>query len=223
MNARTSRFTLLLLAGLAVLATGCSAATTGTVTATPTSGASGPAPAISATAPATSGTAQATSAGQDSPLPSSPGTGSPAGATACTPAQLRLLPLGGGLVSGGTDIYYVYFKNTGSTACTLGGYPAVTAVTGPDGSASQVGPAAAQSAAYPAATQLLRPGQLTRATLSFATGNLTSSQCHPVQALFLKIVPPGATTADYAGIDEKVCSTDLPIMTITAVYPNPAS
>jgi hypothetical protein len=202
MNAPTSRFILVLLAGgVAVLATACSAVGRGTATA-PAGASSGPVP--------------VTSAGHASP------TASPApGGGACTAAHLALRPLGGGLVSGGADVYYIYFTNTGKTACTLRGYPAVAAVTGPDGSASQIGPAATQSAASPATPQLLQPGHTTQATLRFVkTGAFTSSQCHRVPVLFLKIVPPGTTTARYAGIDEQACAgATLPTMTITTVAP----
>ena len=95
-------------------------------------------------------------------------------------------------------------------------------MTGPDGTASQVGSAATQSATYPAATQLLQPGQITQATLRFAkTGNFASPQCDPKRVLFLKISPPGSTIADYAGgLYEQVCSAAaLPTMTVTTVHP----
>jgi hypothetical protein len=215
-NASISRFSPVLLAGLAVLAAACSATgstsggSTVTVTAAPHSGG------------ATSGPAPATSPGQASPVPASPAPGKPNGAPRCATTQLTLR-IGGGLVSGGADIYYIYFKNTGGTVCMLRGYPGVSAVTGPGDSASQIGADAKRTATWPMASQLLKPGHSAQATLRFAkAGNFVSPQCHRVNVLFLKIFPPGAATAAYAGIDEQACAqTTLPTMTITTIIPDP--
>jgi hypothetical protein len=214
-NAPISRFTPVLLAGLAVLAAACSAtgSTSGgtvTVAAAPHSGG------------ATSGLAPATSPGQASPVPTSPAPGEPNGAPLCATTQLTLR-IGGGVVSGGADIYYIYFKNTGGTVCMLRGYPGVSAVTGPGDSASQIGADAKRTATWPMASQLLKPGLSAQATLRFAkAGNFVSPQCRHVNVLFLKIFPPGAATAAYAGIDEQVCAqTTLATMTITTVIPDP--
>ena len=69
---------------------------------------------------------------------------------------------------------------------------------------------------------MLKPGQSAQATLQFTkTGNFVSPQCHHLNALFLKIFPPGGTTAADAGIDEQACAeTTLPTMTITTVIPD---
>jgi hypothetical protein len=95
-------------------------------------------------------------------------------------------------------------------------------VTGPTESASQIGAGAERTATSPVASQLLKPGRSAQATLQFArAGNYVSPQCHHVNVLYLKIFPPGDTTATYAGIDEKVCAeTTLPTMTITTVAPD---
>jgi hypothetical protein len=196
-NASISRFTPVLLAGLAVLATACSA--TGSA----------------------SGTVTATATATD-PVTVSPAPAKPNGAPLCATTQLTLR-IGGGLVNDGADIYYIYFKNTGATACTLRGYPGVSAVTGPDGSASQIGSDAKRTPTSSVATQLLKPGRSVQATLRFArTGNFVAPQCQHVNVMFLKIFPPGGTTAAYAGIEEQVCAeTTLPTMTITTVTPDP--
>ena len=197
MNASISRFIPVLLAGLAVLATACSAAGSA------------------------SGTATVTATASD-PVTVSPAPAKPNGAPLCATAQLTLR-IGGGLVSDGADIYYIYFKNTAAAACTLRGYPGVSAVTGPDDSASQIGSDAKRASTSPVASQLLKPGRSVQATLRFArTGNFVLPQCQHVNVLFLKIFPPGGATAAYAGIDEQVCAeTTLPTMTITTVIPDP--
>jgi hypothetical protein len=214
-----SRFTIFLLGGLATLTTGCSATTTATtattsatVTVTTTPPASG-ASSTPASAPST-----AISARPASSAPSGPGS-----APACTTAQLALR-IGGGLVSGGTDIYFIYFTNASGKTCALRGYPVVSAVTGPDNTAQQVGDGAQPVATPPATTQVLQPGAKAQATLRFAhTGNFTAPQCHHVNVLYLSIFPPGQDTAAYAGIDEQTCDqTTLPTMTITTIGPDHA-
>jgi hypothetical protein len=222
MNAPISRFTPVLLAGLAVLVAACSATGTGTGTAAPRGASSGPPQATSPgqASPGQSSPVQA-SPGQASSLPASATPGNPDAAPLCATTQLTLR-IGGGLVSGGADIYYIYFKNTGATACTLRGYPGISAVTGPSDSASQIGSDAKRTATSPVASQLLKPGQSVQATLQFArAGNYVSPQCQHVNVTFLKIFPPGNTTAAYAGLDEQICAeTTLPTMTIAAVIPD---
>ena len=175
------------------------------MTTTPLAGGTSSTP---ASAPATT-----TSARPASSAPNGPGS-----APACTTAQLTLR-IGGGLVSGGTDTYFIYFTNASGKTCALRGYPVVTAVTGPDKTAQQVGDGAQPVAAPPATIQVLRPGAKAQATLRFAhTGNFTAPQCHHVSALYLSIFPPGQDTAAYAGIDEQICDqTTLPTMTITPI------
>ena len=83
-----------------------------------------------------------------------------------------------------------------------------------------IGPGARRAATWPAHLQLVTPGRTAQATLRFArTGNFAAPQCHHVSVLFLKIVPPGDTTAAYAGgIDDQICAQPtLPTMTIATV------
>jgi hypothetical protein len=217
MNAFISRFTPLLLAGLAVLVAACSATGSasggGTVTATPPRSGTG--------VGASSGSASATSTAQASPAPASapPGDAAPT----CATTQLSLF-IGGGLVRGGASIYYIYFTNKGGTACTLRGYPGISAVTAPNEGGSQIGSDAKQVATSPIATLLLKPGQVAQATLRFAkTGNYLSPQCQHVHVMFLKIFPPGDTTPFYGGgLYDQVCAeTTLPTMTTTTVFADP--
>jgi hypothetical protein len=208
------RFTVFLLGGLAALTAGCSAtSTTSTATVTVTTTPAGGASSTPASPPATT-----TSVRPASSAPSGPGS-----APACTTAQLTLR-VGGGLVSGGTDTYFIYFTNASGKTCALRGYPVVTAVTGPDNTAKQVGDGAQSVAAPPATAQVLQPGAKAQATLRFAhTGNFTAPQCHHVNVLYLSIFPPGQDTAAYVGSDEQICDqTTLPTMTITTIGPDRA-
>lgn len=200
MTASVSRFTPILLAGLVVLSTACSVSSSASV--------SSPIP--------------VTSPAQASVTPTPAASGGAAGAPSCATTQLTMR-LGGGLVNGGGDIYYLYFVNAGRAECVLRGYPGVSAVTGPGGTASQIGAAAQRAAASPPAAQLLQPGKSAEATLVVTrTGNYLSAQCHHARLQFLKVFPPGDTTALYVGgIDDQVCAeTALPTMTITTVKPD---
>jgi Protein of unknown function (DUF4232) len=224
MSASVSRFTPILLAGLVVLLAACSASgsTSGSVTVASSSGGTS-----SASAPVTSSTSvsspiPATSPAQASVTPTSTASSGTASAPSCATTQLTLR-LGGGLVKGGDDIYYLYFVNSGGAACVLRGYPSVSAVTGPSGTGRQIGAAAQRAATSPAAAQLLQPGNSAEATLIFArTGNYVSALCRHAKVQFVRVVPPGDTTALYEGeIYDQVCAeTTLPTMTITTVKPD---
>lgn len=212
MKTSIPRFTIFLLGGLAALTAGCSATTSATVTVT-TAPPAGGASSTPASVPATTSSAR----------PASSAPNGPGSAPACTTAQLTLRT-GGGLVSGGTDIYFIYFTNASGKTCALRGYPVISAVTGPDNTAQQVGDGAQPVATPPATTQVLRPGAKAQATLRFAhTGNFTAPQCHHVNVLYLSIFPPGQDTSAYVGIDEQICDqTTLPTMTITTIGPDHA-
>jgi hypothetical protein len=190
----------LLSAGL--LAAGCaassstsagSAGTTGTGTASsssPAAGASSAAASSGATGSAASATASAASS-------SGSGSGSVAGgAPACTSAHLAV-SLGGGAGAGMSQNHVgLQLRNTGSTTCTLYGYPGVSWVRGDQG--TQTGAAAVRQA-DPSGTEkvvTLAPGQLASAPLDIVDAAvIPPSQCKPVAVRGLRIYPPGQTAA----------------------------
>ncbi len=225
MKTSIPRFTIFLLGGLAILTAGCSTTTTSSTSTTVTTSATSTIATVTTSPPAggASSTPAPAPATTTSARPASSAPSGPGSAPACTTAQLTLR-IGGGLVSGGTHVYFIYFTNASGKTCALRGYPVVTAVTGPVNTAQQVGDGAQPVATPPATTQVLRPGAKAQATLRIShTGNFAAPQCHRMNVLYLSIFPPGQDTAAYAGIDEQICDqTTLPTMTITTIGPDQA-
>jgi Protein of unknown function (DUF4232) len=184
----------LLSAGL--LAAGCAASST-------TSGASGTTGA-SASASSSSG-ASSTGAGTgSSPTSSSTTAGTStsgttttsSGAPACTSADLQA-SLGGGAGAGMSQNHTgLQLRNTGSSACTLYGYPGVSWVRGASG--IQTGAAAVRQA-DPDGTETtvtLAPGALASAPLDIVDAAvIPPSECKPVAVRGLRIYPPGQQAA----------------------------
>ena len=114
------------------------------------------------------------------------------GATgACTTSALKVW-LGPANGAAGTMFYPLTFVNTSKLGCTLRGYPGVTAVTG---NGNQIGSPASQIPASSKAVTLL-PGKAQSALVGIVeTGNFSPSQCAPVTAAGLKVVPPDQSKA----------------------------
>jgi hypothetical protein len=189
----------LLSAGL--LAAGCAASST-------TSGASGAAAGstgASASASASSGASSTGAAGTGaSPTGSSTASGSgtsgtttaSSGTPACTSADLQV-SLGGGAGAGMSQNHTgLQLRNTGSSACTLYGYPGVSWVRGASG--IQTGAAAVRQA-DPSGTETtvtLAPGALASAPLDIVDAAvIPPSECKPVAVRGLRIYPPGQKAA----------------------------
>ena len=188
----------LLSAGL--LAAGCAASST-------TSGASGAAAGstgATASASASSGASSTGAAGTGaSPTGSSTAPGSGTSGTtassstpACTSADLQV-SLGGGAGAGMSQNHTgLQLRNTGSSACTLYGYPGVSWVRGASG--IQTGAAAVRQA-DPSGTETtvtLAPGALASAPLDIVDAAvIPPSECKPVAVRGLRIYPPGQKAA----------------------------
>jgi Protein of unknown function (DUF4232) len=188
----------LLSAGL--LAVGCAASST-------TSGASGAAAGstgATASASASSGASSTGAAGTGaSPTGSSTAPGSGTSGTtassstpACTSADLQV-SLGGGAGAGMSQKHTgLQLRNTGSSACTLYGYPGVSWVRGASG--IQTGAAAVRQA-DPSGTETtvtLAPGALASAPLDIVDAAvIPPSECKPVAVRGLRIYPPGQKAA----------------------------
>jgi hypothetical protein len=107
--------------------------------------------------------------------------------SACATSALKV-SLGQANGAAGTVFYPLNFANTSKVACTLRGYPGVSAVTS---SGKQIGSRASQiSSSYKTVT--LQPGKTQSAVIGIVeTGNFDPSQCAPVTAAGLKVSPPG--------------------------------
>jgi uncharacterized protein DUF4232 len=184
----------LLSAGL--LAAGC-AASSSTSSAPAAAGGGSSASSPSAAAGVSSG---ASSAGaSSSAVASAAASGTVAvsgGAPACTSADLQA-SLGGGAGAGMSQNHTgLQLRNTGSSACTLYGYPGVSWVRGAQG--LQTGAAAVRQP-DPGGSEgvvTLAPGALASAPLDIVDAAvIPPSECKPVPVRGLRIYPPGQKAA----------------------------
>jgi hypothetical protein len=122
---------------------------------------------------------------------SAPTTTTTAGVPPCTSAKLSVA-VGQSQGAAGSLIVPLVFTNTGSTTCSLQGYPGVSMV-GANG--AQLGAAAARTGqATPLVT--LPPGQNTMAI--FRQANPGILNCTPVSATGFRVYPPNQTAALFA-------------------------
>lgn len=140
-------------------------------------------------------TAAAASAG------ASPRSAVAASAPRCTTAHLEIwlgLGLGGG--TAGSTYYPLEFSNVGHTACTLNGFPGVSAVGSGGG---QLGPAASRNGQHHG-TGALGPGATAHAILRIVDAGAVCSS--PVTASSLKVFPPGATRSESIPFSFSACA-----------------
>jgi Domain of unknown function (DUF4232) len=97
------------------------------------------------------------------------------------------------------------FTNTGSTSCTLYGYPGVSLGTGMP--FSQVGAAATRSTTAAPTVVTVAPGQTANALLRVAQAlNYPQATCSPTATTYLRIYPPNQTTAIYLAFKTTGCT-----------------
>lgn len=119
------------------------------------------------------------------------------GAGECATANLRgsTQPGNGGGTAGSTYVY-VRLTNTGSTTCTIQGWPGVSIVGG--GNGTQIGQAAAFDRTSPHSTVSLATNATALALLRIVeAGNYDASQCVPTKGDGLRIYPPGQKASLY--------------------------
>jgi len=163
---------------MGVLAAGCSSSSSPKKSAAPTSTTIHP----SAT---TSSSTTSTTASPSTTTFTVPGGGS------CTSAHLSVA-IGQSQGAAGTFYYPLVFTNTGSTGCTLQGYPGVSLV-GSNG--NQIGSPATRTTSSPVLVSLA-PRSTTTATISLSDAlNVCSN---PVTPNGFRVYPPNQTAALYA-------------------------
>jgi hypothetical protein len=201
-----------------VLAAGCAASSSST-TAAGGSPAGASSSSASASGAASSG---ATSAGAGAPSASATAAAA-SGTPACTSADLKV-SLGGGAGAGMSQNHIgLQLRNTGSSPCTLYGYPGVSWVAGADG--HQVGAAAqrqSNNSGNAEQTITLAPDALASAPLDIVDAAvIPPAECKPVPVLGLRVYPPGEKAALFlplatgsGGYGECSLSTKVPTLTI---------
>jgi hypothetical protein len=127
-------------------------------------------------------------------LATSAASAAPASVRACLTANLSVwVNLSAGSVAAGTTSWPLDFTNTGSRACTLYGYPGVSATNANGGQLGWL--------------QVL---------------NFTPSGCKPGTASLLKVYPPGQRSAAETFFSMQVCRSTKPLyqyLWVAAVQP----
>jgi len=121
----------------------------------------------------------------------------------------------------GTTYYALEFTNISGKACTLYGYPGVSAV---NGSHKQLGDAAARNSRFAKRTVTIPAGGTAHADLGWSDAAVyTTPGCKRVAAAEIKVYPPNQKGARYGFFDLQVCSatTHNPYLQITVVRPGP--
>jgi Protein of unknown function (DUF4232) len=109
------------------------------------------------------------------------------------------------------SIYYpLQFTNLSRHACTMRGFPGVSAV---DRNGHQLGSPAGWDHTRPVRTVVLAPGATAHATLRYGDVTVaTAPRCHPVSSMFeLRVYPPGQRQATYAAFSMEACSHPGPV------------
>jgi hypothetical protein len=136
----------------------------------------------------------------------------PAAAPACSTANLSVwVDVSQGSGAAGTISYPLDFTNTGSRACTLDGYPGVSATNANGG---QIGRAAGWNPLYKAKTVTIPAGGSAHAYLFWVeVGNFTASGCKPTTASLLKVYLPNRTSAALGFFSLQGCRSTKPLYT----------
>lgn len=145
----------------------------------------------------------------------------PAAAPGCSTGNLAVwVDVSQGSAAAGTIYYPLDFTNTGNRACTLFGYPGVSALNGHLG---QIGRAAGRDPRYKARTVTIPAGGSAHAILSWVEiGNFTPSQCKPATASFLRVYPPNRKASALGFFSLQGCRATKPLFTylyVTTVQP----
>jgi Protein of unknown function (DUF4232) len=131
-----------------------------------------------------------------------------AGGSRCrTPGLVVWLDTNGNSAAGST-YYKLKLTNLSGHACTLFGYPGVSAV---NLRGAQLGSAASRDTARTPHTVRLGIGATAVATLRIvSTGNFPSSSCHPTRAAGLRVYPPNATASKIVPFPFRACARSGP-------------
>jgi hypothetical protein len=146
----------------------------------------------------------------------------PAAVAACTTGNLAVwVDLSQASAAAGTDSYPLDFTNTGSHACTLFGYPGVSALYG--NNEKQLGRAADRNPLAKPKTVTIPAGGTAHAYLFWADVlNFTPSQCRPATASLLRVYPPNRKSAAVTFFSLQGCQNTKPLfqyLFVSAVQP----
>lgn len=185
-------------------------------TATPDAPAVTTTPTAATTAAAATKTTSTTST-DGSGSGSGSGGGNGGGPSTCQTRQLAG-SIGSTQGAAGSEIVSLVFRNTGSTPCTLTGYPGVSFGAGKP--VAQLGQPAARDPQTAAKIVTLIPGAHAFALLQVGdAGNWPASTCDPAPTTYLRVYPPNDSTLLYIPYTSAGCLGDVVTLHVQAVQP----
>lgn len=134
----------------------------------------------------------------------------------CQTANLVIwLPNGMGNGAAGSVFYKLRLTNLGGKACTVGGFPAVSAV---NLKGSPIGKPASHEGKKGGAVKLA-PGASASFQLRIVqAGNFSPSDCHPVMAAGLRVAPPGGGGAQVVPFPFETCAKPIqPVLSVGTI------
>ena len=136
----------------------------------------------------------------------------------CTTSNLRVWVGVPGDGSAGAVHFQLELSNISARACTLLGYPGVSAAAARGG---QLGRAASRDASHPVTEVVLGPGGTAHVELGVTdVGVFSRSACHPVTAGALKVFPPNDFTAARFPFSFRACARRGPVyLHVSSVIP----
>lgn len=216
---QSSKGTVIMLGAVGILAmgalAGCASGGSDTATATATATKTVTATPTPSTSPAPS-TSSSTGGGGGS----SSGGSSAGGSGQCAAGDLAasIQPGSGG--AAGSVVVHLALQNTGSTSCTLQGWPGVSFVGG--GNGTQIGAAATQDKGSPHPTVTLAPGQTAVAPLKIGqAANYSNAACSPRTPDGFRVYPPGSKASLFvADTDYTACNdAQAQLLSVQALVP----
>ncbi|MBF4606515.1 DUF4232 domain-containing protein [Curtobacterium sp. VKM Ac-1393] len=203
---------------LAGCASGGEPTATETVTA-PAQSPSAPSSSSASSSSATPSSGSSASAGTGSGSSGSGSSGSAAGSRCAASSLAASIEPGSGGAAGSV-IVHLALRNTGSTTCTLQGWPGVSFVGG--GNGTQIGAAATQEKSSPHPTVTLAPGKTAVSPLKIVqAGNYSKADCSPKTPDGFRVYPPGSKQSLFVqDTDYQACSSaDASLLSVQALVP----
>jgi hypothetical protein len=144
----------------------------------------------------------------------------PAVTPACTTGNLSVwVDASQSSGAAGTITYPLELTNISGHACTVKGYPGVSAVRA---NGKQLGDAAVRKPLFNATMVTIPSGGTAHADLFYSDGEVFTSGCKPTTASQIKVFPPNQTAAKFGFFSLHACTvTRHPYLFITVVRPGP--
>jgi hypothetical protein len=148
----------------------------------------------------------------------STGAGGTGPVTACTTAELTGSIVAGSGGTAGSTYVYLALTNTGTSACTLQGWPGVSFVG--SGNGTQIGAAAKsdRTSAHPTIT-VAADGNTKAVVQIVQAGNYHEATCSPVTADGLRVYPPGQKASLHIAYPSPACmAKNVDLLTVGAFH-----